>query len=267
MAIKKKSGGGGGANWMDTYGDMVTLLLCFFVLLYSMSSISEDKWKAIVQSFNPNAITTATDPEGNSGPFGDDVGNDNPGLSEVEQAQNEIENMMEELFAALQNMSKQEGIENAVSVSMDGGKIYLKFQNEVFFAGDSYVLRPSAQELLLDVCAMLDASVDAIEEIRVMGHTAQQYDNEPNEVVGDRYLASNRGTSVVVFLQEHSSINPARLISEGAGQWRPISPNNSEENRAPNRRVEMVISAKEIGSKLDALISQYEALDEEGLTQ
>ena len=44
MAIKKKSGGGGGANWMDTYGDMVTLLLCFFVLLYSMSTISEDKW-------------------------------------------------------------------------------------------------------------------------------------------------------------------------------------------------------------------------------
>ena len=51
-SIKKKSSGGGGANWMDTYGDMVTLLLCFFVLLYSMSSIDTQKWEWIVQQFN-----------------------------------------------------------------------------------------------------------------------------------------------------------------------------------------------------------------------
>ena len=43
-SLKKKKSGGGGANWMDTYGDMVTLLLCFFVLLYSISSIDEQKW-------------------------------------------------------------------------------------------------------------------------------------------------------------------------------------------------------------------------------
>ena len=52
MNIKKKKGGEGGANWMDTYGDMVTLLLCFFVLLYSMSTIDEKKWQMIVMSFN-----------------------------------------------------------------------------------------------------------------------------------------------------------------------------------------------------------------------
>ena len=45
---------------MDTYGDMVTLLLCFFVLLYSMSTISEENWKALVMSFNPLATETLT---------------------------------------------------------------------------------------------------------------------------------------------------------------------------------------------------------------
>jgi chemotaxis protein MotB len=57
MNIKKKKGGEGGANWMDTYGDMVTLLLCFFVLLYSMSTIDEKKWQMIVMSFNPNVTS------------------------------------------------------------------------------------------------------------------------------------------------------------------------------------------------------------------
>lgn len=49
--MKRKKGGGGGANWMDTYGDMVTLLLCFFIMLYSMSTINEEKWQQFVQSF------------------------------------------------------------------------------------------------------------------------------------------------------------------------------------------------------------------------
>ena len=47
-----------GGSWMDTYGDLVTLLLCFFVLLYSISSIDQAKWVQIVKSFNPNATET-----------------------------------------------------------------------------------------------------------------------------------------------------------------------------------------------------------------
>ena len=69
--MKRKKGGGGGANWMDTYGDMVTLLLCFFVLLYSMSTISEENWKALVMSFNPLATETLTATPGGDGPNAD----------------------------------------------------------------------------------------------------------------------------------------------------------------------------------------------------
>ena len=60
-SIKKKSGGGGGANWMDTYGDMVTLLLCFFVLLYSISTVDQNKWILLVQSFNKDALVNVDD--------------------------------------------------------------------------------------------------------------------------------------------------------------------------------------------------------------
>ena len=256
---KKKGGGGGGANWMDTYGDMVTLLLCFFVLLYSMSTISEENWKKIIQSFNPNSILTQTDPEGNSGPFADpDVGQQNPGMQEIEQSQNEIENMMEELFLALQNYTKQEGIESAVSVSMDGGLIYLKLMNKAMFEGDSYVLLPEAEEILNGVCNILNGAKDAIEEIRVEGHTAQAYPDRANDSTEDRMLSSNRATVVTIFLQDNTSIHPARICSVGWGQWHAIDNNQDEEHRAPNRRVELVISARNLENEaLGGTLSQF----------
>lgn len=58
MARNKKDGGSSsGANWMDTYGDMVTLLLTFFVFLYSASSISEQKWQSLVEAFTGSYST------------------------------------------------------------------------------------------------------------------------------------------------------------------------------------------------------------------
>ena len=256
---KKKGGGGGGANWMDTYGDMVTLLLCFFVLLYSMSSISEENWKMLVQSFNPNAILAQTDPQGNSGPFADpEAGLQNPGMQEVEMSQNEINNMMEELFAALQNYTKQEGLESAVSVSLDGGVIYLKLMNEAMFGGDSYQLLPEAQEILGGVCTILEDAKDAIEEIKVEGHTAQAYADRANDTREDRELSGMRAIEVTIFLQDHTTIHPARICSVGWGQWHAIDNNQNEEHRAPNRRVELVISARNLENEgLGAALSQF----------
>jgi len=265
--VKRKKSSGGGANWMDTYGDMVTLLLCFFVLLYSMSTISEEKWKAIVTSFNPFAQQTPTDPEGGGGPFADpelgETGVNEPDSDKLAE-QEEIDNMLEEIAQAIQQMASDEGLEGAISVELNGGKIYVKFSDSVFFAGDSYKLKPHAQEILAKLCGVLDEGKKAIEEIRVQGHTAQAYPDKPNGVEGDRRLASNRATSVVIFIQDHSSIHPGRLIAEGFGQWRPIGDNKDEAGRAPNRRVEMIISGVNVledsGLKLSEELSNYISL-------
>ena len=256
---KKKGGGGGGANWMDTYGDMVTLLLCFFVLLYSMSSISEENWKMLVQSFNPNALLTQTDPLGQGGPYADpDMADKFPGLNEAEISQNEIDSMMEELFMSLQNYTKEEGLESAVSVSMDGGLIYVKLMNKAMFAGDSYELLPEARQILGGVCNILDEAKPAIEEIRVEGHTAQAYADRANDTAPDRRLAGNRAIEVEIFIQENTTIHPARICDVGWGQWHAIANNQTEENRAPNRRVELVISARNLEDEdLGSTLSQF----------
>lgn len=266
MAKKKKGGGEGGANWMDTYGDMVTLLLCFFVLLYSMSTISEDKWKAIVQSFNPGGIPTTMDNiKGGDGPSADD--DQQGGVFDNPDAQDEIDQMMKELSEAISQMVAEEGMASSIQVEFDGGQVYIHFSDTVFFLADDYHLQPGGQNILSKICVLLDEAKDVIDEIRVQGHTAQATANERNEPWKDYRLASDRAISVVTFIEANSSIHPARMIPESYGQWRPISSNATGTTRAPNRRVEMIISGVDLDAEeLNAAMSSYLTLSDEGMT-
>ena len=104
---EKKKGETG--NWMDTYGDMVTLLLCFFVLLYSMSTLDSVKWRNFVKSMNPNAedkvsqLVLDTD----APPDSEDV----PGGSDLDKSADleKIDEDFNSLYEDLQEMSKESG--------------------------------------------------------------------------------------------------------------------------------------------------------------
>ncbi len=259
MALKKKGGGGGGgANWMDTYGDMVTLLLCFFVLLYSMSTISQDKWKAIVQSFNPSAIKESEATAGTEGPLDDP--SDGMGLGELELGPEEVEDIMETLFQSLSEFAEQSEMQDVIEVTRGDGYVFVSFADAVFFDGDSAVLRKDGMDILDVVVGALEPAANYIDEMRVMGHTAQARAGVPNRVSTDRKLASDRATSVLIYIQEHSSLDPARLISVGYGQWRPIDDNDDPEHRAHNRRVELLITGTDIESQLGDALEQYTSI-------
>ena len=264
MAIKKKSSGGGGANWMDTYGDMVTLLLCFFVLLYSMSTISEDKWKAIVQSFNPNSIEAPTMIDGgNEGPLADpvdegsglDIGND-PSITPED-----VEAALEALFEALQSYAENNGAQEVIEVTKGDGYVFVSFADAVFFDGDSTVLRSDGKAILDVVIDALNPAIPYVDELRVMGHTAQADPNTPNRIEGDRNISSGRATNVVIYILENCpDIDPARVSSVGYGQWRPVDTNQTSEGRAHNRRVELLITGKDLESKIGDALEQYQSI-------
>lgn len=253
--MKKRNKGGGGANWMDTYGDMVTLLLCFFVLLYSMSTISEDKWKALVQSFNPNAVPTMMDPQGNDGPSADEQMVDAGKNLQLEQEK--INSSIEKLFQELKEYVTEAGLAESISVTKGDGYVFISFNDAVFFDGDSYELRQDGQDILDDVGAIIGHAGSSIDELRVLGHTAQAYVDRANNVTVDRFLASNRSTVVLVYLQQMGILDPARMISMGFGQWRPVAANDSAENRAKNRRVELIVTGKDVLNSMGDQIEQY----------
>ena len=259
MAIKKKKSGGGGANWMDTYGDMVTLLLCFFVLLYSMSTIDSSKWQALVMSFNPMAAKTMTETPGGEGPSADandgGVVPEPPDQSNV--TQEEIDEDIEALFQAIQTYIQQSNQQSTITAAKDGGKIYISFGDTVFFAGESSYLRPEAQPVLKAVSEMLGTASESISEVRVLGHTAQGDPKKPNTVEKDRRLSSERAANVVIFIQKEDVIAPVKLISEGIGQWRPVASNETTEGRAQNRRVEMIISGRNLQMEAEGVTTYY----------
>ena len=249
MALKKKSGGEGGANWMDTYGDMVTLLLCFFVLLYSMSTIDQEKWMIIVQSFNREAeVSTDEDPRGPQGKGEDDLGDGMPSTTEVESA-------MEELFEFLEITAAGQA-SDAISVSQGDGYVYVAFNNSVFFDGDKWDLRPEGQAILNEILPALDAAAPYVDEIRVSGHTARAQGTY--NVEWDFRLSSMRAVEVVSYLLGNSNeLDPARIQPMGYGQWRPVAGNEAESDRSKNRRVEMMITGKDIEDKMGDSITQY----------
>ena len=265
MAIKKKSSGGGGANWMDTYGDMVTLLLCFFVLLYSMSTISEEKFRAIVQSFNPSALTDEHVTSGSEGPLADPsdgIGSE-WGMTEPEELaenQDDIDAALQQLFEMLQQMAQDSGQADNIEITKGDGYIFVSFNDAVFFTGDSSVITRQGRQILDSVAEALNQAAPAIDELRIMGHTAQARPDAPNNVENDRRLASDRATNVTIYIQQRVVISPARIVSVGYGQHRPIDRNDTSEHRAHNRRVEMIITGLDLYNQLGDSLEQYSAL-------
>ena len=253
---------------MDTYGDMVTLLLCFFVLLYSMSTVSEDKWRAIVQSFNPNSLKTATEVVGgNEGPLADPYEGIGALEDPSELSEEELEAMMdavaealESLYESLSEYVEESGLGQSVEVTKGDGYIFISFNDAIFFGGDSYVLLQTGKEVLDVVAEALNHAANYIDEVRIMGHTAQALADTPNNPNVDRFLASNRATVTLVYLQERCTINPARLVSVGYGQFRPIAPNDSDEHRSHNRRVEIEVTGLDLLNQLGDSIQQYETM-------
>jgi len=255
---RKKSGGEGGANWMDTYGDMVTLLLCFFVMLYSMSVISEEKWIALVKSFNPNAVETPTETSGNDGANADEPNDKTEDASqEISKEQKEVDAAIEELYQAIKAYADGNQKAKDIEVTKGDGYVFVAFNESVFFNGDSYELLPQGEEVLGTFSDLVSNVAKYVDEIRVMGHTAQADPNTPNNPTTDRFLSASRAAIATVYIQEHCTVEPARIVSVGYGQHRPVDSNDTSESRSHNRRVEILITGKDLTDTLNDSIQKY----------
>ncbi len=254
--MKKRGGGEDCGSWMDTYGDMVTLLLCFFVMLYSMSTIDQDKLKIFIRSIYPTASEESigiNQPDGEDGVSGE-IKMDPEDITPEELE--EIEALaIEQLYEQLEKAFNEKGVEG-VTISGGDGYTYIAFQDKTFFGGNSFKLTEPGKEVLGVFCDVINPLSDQISQINIMAHTAQEEANEPNEAREDRTLSAMRAAEVTTFIQERGVIEPEKLVGTSYGQYRPVASNDTSEGRAKNRRVELLLVNE--GAETRSLNEYYE---------
>lgn len=252
MAAKRKPDEpkAGAPEWMTTYGDLVTLLLCFFVLLYAMSNVDQAKFAALAASFagNPKTIMESGAAEG----IMDSLGNgiiEMPDISrETEQERADEAKRNREAQKELQNMASdfktylaENNLQDKVEIELTDRYIKLNLPEDVLFDSASAELKPKALPIL-------DIISDALTEypgsdVNVEGHA----DNRPIHTIqykNNWYLSSARATEVTIYLVDKKGIDPDRIVPVGYGEYKPVASNDTPEGRAKNRRVEIVIISK-----------------------
>ena len=254
MSRRKKGGGGEDCgSWMDTYGDMVTLLLCFFVMLYSMSSLDQQKWEVFVKSIFPSSSDTeqiAINQDISEAEF------DVSGNMEFDESISDPENP-EELYIALMEALSSAGVDG-VSISKQDGYTFLVFENQAFFEGDRSDLTSEAVMILDVFCDVIQRYENSIAQINIMGHTAQARADRANNARTDRILSAMRSAEVAAYIQNKGVIEPSKLVGLSYGQYRSVSANDTSEGRAKNRRVEFVII--DSGADIKSMNDYYDEL-------
>jgi chemotaxis protein MotB len=239
MARRKKqeSGGGGAPAWLATYGDMVTLVLCFFVLLYSFSTLDAKKWDAVAASmqnaFNiqPGGTTTSDVKAIMDGSLLENQGNASR-PTESDQVYNS-----NRVLALVQRALTDELTGEEVSVSVNERGVVVALSEQMLFEEGSAKLRPEALRTLYKIGGVLEKLPN---DISVEGHTDSGV--PLRSIYIDNWgLSSARASRVTAYLDETAGLPQSRLRAVGMGASAPIVPNISEGNMKLNRRVDIVI--------------------------
>ena len=251
------------AAWMNTFADLMNLLLCFFVLLFAMSTVDAQKFEMIAASFSQTfSIFSGGEISVGEGML---LGNGVSQLNQLDQymntmgktAENEVETeeikeiseLQERLDEAKLEESEKlaERIEEAIEESRMEDMIQLDFTSQyvqltlkgaILFDSGSAVLKEDALPVVEKVALILERYAE--NEIEIEGHT----DSVPihtSRFANNNELSSARALSMFDYLIEHTTLQPAQIKHSGRGEYLPIADNSTPEGRAKNRRIEIKI--------------------------
>ena len=222
----------GSERWLLTYSDLITLLLGLFVILYASSQVDAKKFQAVMAAFGsvfegggagllPGANGALETPIQKGPGQGEGQGG---GMDKAVKQQ--VRDAIREAVQAGQ-----------INLSETTAGLTVHVTEKLLFDPGADSLRPEAVPVLESLGKTLAGMKN---EIRIEGHTDDRPISTP-AFPTNWHLSTARALNVAVYLLDHSAIDPKRVAVVGYGEYRPIAPNDSEADRAINRRVDIVV--------------------------
>lgn len=217
-------------RWLLTYADLITLLMIFFVVMYTISNVNSKKFAQLSNSMSQALLGQASGKLiGEAGPAfvsGTGSAGTKAEMANMEKAKEQIDKYI-----------KQQGLTGKVTVNQEERGLVISLKESLLFPLGSADLTPAAQQVITSVGKILASMPN---QLRIEGHT----DNLPIHTAqfpSNWELSTARATNVVNFLISRVGLQPKKLSATGYGEFRPIVANTSEAERAKNRRVDIVV--------------------------
>jgi len=255
LEIPSNNGGGdeGAPKWVVTFGDLMSLLLCFFVLLLSFSEMDKAVYKQVAGSlekaFGVQRKTKTMDPPKGISIIAKDFDQELiPTMQQIEFIASQIKEAINEELKKLGDEMNEE-LTGLVEVEAGEDQVTIRFMGESTFASGRAEIRRAMLPVLTKVAGVLNETKS---EIIIAGHT----DNVPirrGRFRNNLDLSIARAASVANFMLEKGAVAPQRISTMGFGEYRPLATNKTAEGRQKNRRVEIVLSNMDFGRGKDKI--------------
>jgi len=218
--------GSAGGGWQFVYSGFVLILLCFFIMLSSFSSIQEAKLMRFVKSF-VDAVSILP-----GGLKTDDAAKVVPKSAEMVETDSPLARISTDLTELAERLNCQ----NDVSVAYTTQGLVMRLSDHALFDAGVADISPAAMPLLQKIGAIVAKTAY---EVRVEGHT-DDIPIKTNRYPSNWELSTARAVNVLRYIIDAYQIPNERLSAAGFGEYQPIVANDSSMNRAKNRRVEIV---------------------------
>jgi chemotaxis protein MotB len=232
MALKKKSENPppGAPLWMTSYGDMVTQILIFFVMLFTFSSIDAARFRELAISLQSAFKGGTGILTGGQTATVETMGPERANIAQLTEAMHQIKSIVEGA-----------GLKGSVQTSINERGLIISIKDSTFFDLGKADLKPRSRVILDNIGKALK---NLPNQIRIEGHTDNWPINTP-QFPSNWELSVVRATTVLRYLIENVGLNPTKMSAVGYGEFRPLFPNDTVEHRARNRRVDIVVLLEE----------------------